>query len=551
MLAVRVFLDRGRRVPVGVSEFSGALPAPDPSWDRERGPSLVRALWRYRYMVIVVALLSAVGGYVYESRHPPVYEAAVSIVLRNPYDMTLFRQERGVAFTDPDRYLNSQADMIRSPEVAARASELLGGELRPAQIRQSITAESSTKIFQVTVRSRFDDARRAANVVNAVAEAYREVSEENVDKRVAVSVAHLRRLEADLRAHLAALPSTLEDPSVAEERDSLSAQIAAIQEKDGQIRTDAAVYPSGIDRIDLARPPETPISDSPRRRAVILGLLGFIAALVVAFWRGERVRVIDSAGDAAGAVDAPLLGVLPRHPADTGAAAAPVITAPESSAAKEHQFIASTLALVSGENETRVLLVTSPERGHAKSVTALNVALSAALDQRSVILVDLDASGELTSLLHADNRSGVSDLLAHSAAGDFALSDYAAPTKAVDGFRFVPAGRTTAYGRAAAEAPQIAKVLAQLQQEADFIVVDGPPLLESPGGMKLAAAVDGVVLVVRRGTAANRLRQARALLAVASAPIVGVVFDRSRLATRWRTWHPWRGEARRRAPDRA
>jgi Mrp family chromosome partitioning ATPase len=503
-------------------------------------------------MVIVVALLSAVAGYAYESRHPPVYEAVVSIELRNPYDMTLFRQERGTAFTDIDRYLNSQADMIKSPEVVARASALLHAGLRPAQIRQSITAESSTKIFEVTVRSRLNDARRAANTVNAVAKAYWQVSEQNLQKKVAVSVAQLRRLEADLRARLAALPSIRVNPSVEEERDSLSGQVAAAQEKEGQIRTDAAVFGAGIDRIDLARPPETPISDTPRRRAVIFGLLGFIGALVVAFWRGERVRVIDSSGDAAGAVDAPLLGVLPSHPADTAAAAAPVLTAPKSSEAREYEFIASTLALVSGESETRVLLVTSPERGHAKSVAALNLALSTAQDQRSVILVDLDASGGMTSLLGADNRSGVSDLVAHSLAGvDFVLSDYVAPTNAVEGFRFVPAGESTTYGRAAAEAPQIAKVLAQLQQEADFIVVDGPPLLESSGGMKLAAAVDGVVLVVRRGTAVNRLRHACALLAMANAPIVGVVFERARLGSRWLPWQRRRGGRRRHRRDRS
>ena len=79
-------------------------------------------MWRYRYVVLVVALLSAVAGYVYQSSKPPLYEAATQIELRNPYAMTLFRNELGTAFTDVERYLTSQAAMVTSPPVMARAS---------------------------------------------------------------------------------------------------------------------------------------------------------------------------------------------------------------------------------------------------------------------------------------------------------------------------------------------------------------------------------------------------------------------------------------------
>jgi Mrp family chromosome partitioning ATPase len=158
-----------------------------------------------------------------------------------------------------------------------------------------------------------------------------------------------------------------------------------------------------------------------------------------------------------------------------------------------------------------------------------------------VILVDTDESGVLTSLFRAERYRGASDLVALSAAGlGFSLSDGSlVPMEGLSSFRLVPAGTRESNGRGVAEALQMAKVLGQLQQEADLVFVDGPPLRESPGGMKLAAAVDGVVLVVRRGTTLDQLRQTQTLLARAQAPIVGFVFDRSRPASRWRPWRRW------------
>ena len=92
----------------------------------------------------------------------------------------------------------------------------------------------------------------------------------------------------------------------------------------------------------------------------------------------------------------------------------------------------------------------------------------------------------------------------------------------------------------------MAKILPHLQQEADLVVIDGPPLRESPGGMKLAAAVDGVVLVVRRGATLEEVQHAEALLATAKAPIVGSVFDPSRAPRRWSLRRLRRSEPQRR-----
>jgi Mrp family chromosome partitioning ATPase len=521
-------------VSLGVS--GEAEPAVDPGW--KRGPGLGSALWRYRWAVLAFAVLSAAVGYIYTATQPPVYEAAGKVMLVNPNDRTMFRNERGVAYVEADRYLSTQAHRMTSPDVLAAAAELLEGRFHPGQIRQVVKAQSSTSIFELTVQTRLDDPTDAADVVNAVIQAYQNVASAQLQAQVEASVAQLAELQTEARTRLDQLSDEDDsDPVVQAERELLSAELTDLQMKAGQIRADAAVYGAGIERIEPAAVPQTSVSETPRRMAAVFGLLGFIAALIVAFWRSERNQVIDTDRDAAGAIDAPLLGVLSTEPARTPAAAAAVVTAPDTPQAREHQFIASKLALIGQDSQPRVVLVTSPEGTPGKSVTALNLALSAALDQRAVILADVDPTGSLSGLLDAEGKLGVADLLATSAQGDVVIGDYVASVgelPAVDDFRFIPVGTTAdGGGRGVAATPYMAKLLARLLQETDLIVLDGPPLLTAPAGSRLAADADAVVVVVARGTRFEDLRRTTELLELADTPFVGFVFERSR------TWRPW------------
>jgi succinoglycan biosynthesis transport protein ExoP len=526
-------------VSVGVADE--AQPTADPGW--KRGPSLVGALWRYRWPVLLAVLLSAVAGYIYTAAKPPVYEAVGRVTLTSPYDRTLFRNERGVPFVEIDRYLNTQANRMTAPDVLAAASELLEGRLEPGQIRRLVEAESSTSILELTVHARNEDPTQAADVVNAVMQAYQNIAATQLEAQVEASVAELAELEAEVRESLLALEDEDPgDPLVQAQRESLSDELTDYQTRAGQIRADFDVYGTGIERVDEAVAPELPVSETPRRMAAVFGLLGFIAAIIVAFWRSERTQVVNGSDDASGALDAPLLGVMSTNRAHTAEAAAPVVTAPDSAAAREHHFIASKLALLGRESEPRIVLVTSPEETPGKSVAALNLALSTALDHRAVILADVDAAGWLTGILGASGKRGVSDLIARSADGDVVIDDYVAemdglPT--VDGLQFIPVGIAAREGGGTTTTPQLAKLLARLLQEADLIVLNGPPLLEAPAATRLAADADGVVLVVPRGTKVEDLRKTTELIDVAKTALAGYVFDRSGAPGRWQPWRQW------------
>jgi cellulose biosynthesis protein BcsQ len=128
-----------------------------------------------------------------------------------------------------------------------------------------------------------------------------------------------------------------------------------------------------------------------------------------------------------------------------------------------------------GGGRRRIVLgVVSPKGGCGKTTIALNLALSLARQDRSVILVDADLNGDVLSAISARQRAshGAVDVLADKVAPGAALLKTVLPH-----FRIMPA--------LGEELPETSfllgehsrawqKLLRQLSEEAEIVIVDGP-----------------------------------------------------------------------------
>lgn len=128
-----------------------------------------------------------------------------------------------------------------------------------------------------------------------------------------------------------------------------------------------------------------------------------------------------------------------------------------------------------GGGRRRVVLgVVSPKGGCGKTTIALNLALSLARQDRSVILVDADINGDVLSAIAARQRAshGAVDVLSDKVAPGAALLKTVLPH-----FRIMPA-----LGEELPETSVLLgehsrgwqKLLRQLSDEADIVIVDGP-----------------------------------------------------------------------------
>jgi Mrp family chromosome partitioning ATPase len=68
------------------------------------------------------------------------------------------------------------------------------------------------------------------------------------------------------------------------------------------------------------------------------------------------------------------------------------------------------------------------------------------------------------------------------------------------------------------------EALRELEQMYDLILIGGPPWLESAGSTALGQVVDGVVVIVERGTSKESMENTRRQLAFLVSDTLGFVF---------------------------
>jgi len=142
----------------------------------------------------------------------------------------------------------------------------------------------------------------------------------------------------------------------------------------------------------------------------------------------------------------------------------------------------------------RSLVVTSPNPGEGKSVTALNLGLSfAMLPNFRVVVVDGDMrKGSLGKWLGVEDRPGLSNLIDGSAKlEDVVLKSDESP------MCFVVCGTANLSPGELLNSPDLSGHFRRLGEHFDLIVVDSPPVNLITDTQLLAASCDAVLLVAR------------------------------------------------------
>jgi capsular exopolysaccharide synthesis family protein len=180
------------------------------------------------------------------------------------------------------------------------------------------------------------------------------------------------------------------------------------------------------------------------------------------------------------------------------------------------------LQLLGREMPLRRVLVASSLPGEGKSTVVVNLGLAFGEVGKNVILADADFHRPtLHRTLKAPNNKGFSDLLA--GAGELSES----MTPVAEGVWVSPRGASpTALSRTGLGSRRLGEVLDRMAEEAEYVLIDSSPILLIPDNLHMAAAVDGVVLVVHSGTTRPRdLLRTKELFDKTATPILGVVLN--------------------------
>lgn len=194
------------------------------------------------------------------------------------------------------------------------------------------------------------------------------------------------------------------------------------------------------------------------------------------------------------------------------------LTDPRSPVSEAYQSLRTNIEFSSLQQPLHTLLITSADSAAEKSIALANLAVVMAQTGDRVIVVDGDLRLPQQHLIFGvSNQVGLSTWIG----GEGALP---IQKTGVERLLVLPAGPVTANPVALLSNKRLGEGLAELKEQADYVLCDAPPVLAVTDAALWAGKVDGVMLVVNAGaTQREHAQRAKAVLEKVHARIVGAV----------------------------
>lgn len=284
--------------------------------------------------------------------------------------------------------------------------------------------------------------------------------------------------------------------------------------------TDDAPTPVKVTIIDPANAPSSPAFPNPVLNLTLAVIFGLVLAVALALLREILDNTVKGVDDL-GPDGPPLLGALVGESAKEHAIL--VDEAPPSSPRVEaYRMLRTNVSFIDVDRHNKALVVTSPVQGDGKSSVAINLALSLASAQVKTLLIDGDLRRpRVAKALGLVPDVGLTNVLLGKVTIDGAIQQYK------DGNLEVLASGTIPPNAAELlQSDAMEKLLEDLRQHFEMVIIDSPPLLPVTDAAVLASRADGAVVVIRHGqTTKEEWRQAEGRLEQVDARMLGVVMN--------------------------
>lgn len=482
-----------------------------------------RVLARRKWWVLCPLILVPLAAVLVSLQQTPLYQASAQVLLsqQSPVTSILGISDPSSAL-QPDRVVQTQADLARVPEVAQRTLAAAGIRNRsPLQF----LADSSVSTTSDADLLEFDVQDRSPATARLLATEY---ARQFISYRNHLNASELDRAHHSLEDRLKRLRAAGLTSS------PLYADLAAKNQQ--LIEIEALQTTNAV----LVRPADQAPRIQPRPlRDGMLGLfLGLLLGIGFAFLRERMDTRVRGSDEIERVLDVPLLARLAAPPKEAVDA---MLRDPSEPYAESIRTLRVRLELTTHGPSALALMVTSALAREGKSTTVAGLAVALAQAGRKVVLCDLDPRRPaLDRLFHIKRQRGLIDVACGRASLEQALKKIAIPARLrrragssssrrngggagglleVLTFGHIPPDPSEFISSDA-----VAVILEQLRDRADFLLVDAPPLLGVGDAMALAAQVDGILLVsrldlLRRAT----LGELRRVLRSCPAPTIGFV----------------------------
>ena len=487
---------------------------------------------RERWWVIVVCVLVILVAVMVQSyRQTPQYSATAKIVRQQGSLESALFGTQFLQYSDPVRALQTAASTVTVEGVATLVKQELNSQRSLTELSGMVTATPDTKSDVISIAAVGTSAGETADVANSFARQFITYSAD-ADKQ-AIGLAQRvvqKQIDAMSAGELASnsgllLVSRLEE-------------LAIIQE----------LQTGGYNVSQPATAPGAPFSPQPFRNGVLALAVGLVLGLGLAFlleYLDKRIKDEETMEREFGLpilATVPVVGGkwqdIPKGRSDIAIGFAEK----QSPMIESFRTLRSNLQYFSVDKELRTVLITSSLPREGKTTTTINLGLSLALAGFRVIVVEADLRRPMIhKYLKLSNDVGVSSLLAGTHTFTEAMQlvrvdDYMPDTTRrrthagadallmQKNFYCITSGPLPPNPSELVGSLKMQELLRQAADNADYVLVDTPPLLVVADTLSLAPKVDGVLLTARLfNTTRDEAQASVALLERVGAHAIGVV----------------------------
>jgi capsular exopolysaccharide synthesis family protein len=500
----------------------------------ELRPDLRQALavvWLRKWSIIAITLLTVGAALLVSSRQTPVYESRVRILVIPVTDV-------GTASVPiPDPNLATEAELIDSVAVAELVADDLGTSGPPRDLLGNLSVDQPTDTDIIEVSYRNADPLQAQRTAAAFANAYIKFRTDTVTEAILRTAANVQEQIDQLTQEFNIVNRQLQnldetDPN----RGPLEARVNLLSAQIVPLQLELVSLPDEVTVGRIIQPAALPSSPvSPNH--VVNGIFGLVAGLGlgvgVSFLRDRLSERMRSSEEAEAYLEAPILAAIPRVASWRRRKDPFLVTAVQwrSPAAEGYRVLRTNVLSATSALGVKSIAVTSAYAGEGKSATVANLGVVLARAGKRVVIVSADLRRpRLHQFFKREGQPGLIEVLAGRTTIADVLQEVTLPTRGFDTesarLYLMPSGRVPEDPTELITSGPMARVLKDLEDLADIVLIDLPPVLPVTDAMVVAAVTKTVLLVI--GPKANTrpvISSARQQFDRAGARILGGVLN--------------------------
>lgn len=194
---------------------------------------------------------------------------------------------------------------------------------------------------------------------------------------------------------------------------------------------------------------------------------------------------------------------------------------PKSVISENFRILRTNLQYSSLDKKYKVIVITSSNPGEGKTTISSNLALTLAEEDKKVVLIDCDLRRPyIHRIFKISNGNGLSQVLLGKK--DFNI----ASTKYKENLTILTSGYIPPNPAEMLASDKMSKLLDNLREEFDYIILDTPPVLLVTDSQILSTKADGTILVVKsEKTKKTEVKDSIELLKKVNANIIGTVLN--------------------------